>query len=243
MMMREERQGWRGGRISLDMPMRSSLPTQSSHAVEKQMKEKIKYKQPSSPGGRLASFLNSLSIKQTPRRRNQSPQHSRSRMKRRARVGGGKGGAALAISGVPALLIPNHRQVVSLPNYNNGNVKATGLRNEALDEKRIKELVWLDEKFKFSSGFSEKHKNFSNGLSEKDRIWVDEYPSEEKEFRKLDEIDAGAESDSSSDLFELQNYDLGCYSSGLPALESSSTSFSRYACGVLEHWKSTTGIA
>ncbi|CBI27318.3 unnamed protein product, partial [Vitis vinifera] len=40
-------------------------------------------------------------------RRNQSPQHSRSRMKRRARVGGGKGGAALAISGVPALLIPS----------------------------------------------------------------------------------------------------------------------------------------
>uniref|UniRef100_A0A803QQ28 Uncharacterized protein n=1 Tax=Cannabis sativa TaxID=3483 RepID=A0A803QQ28_CANSA len=29
-----------------------------------------------------------------------------------------------------------------------------------------------------------------------------------------------AASDSSSDLFELQNYDLGCYSSGLPVYET-----------------------
>jgi hypothetical protein len=50
---------------------------------------------------------------------------------------------------------------------------------------------------------------------------VDQYPSEEKECRKFDEVDDGTESDSSSDLFELQNYDLaGTYSNGLPVYET-----------------------
>ncbi|PON97238.1 hypothetical protein TorRG33x02_069940 [Trema orientale] len=57
-----------GGRISLDMPRRNlNLHHHDHHdhvhhhhvVMEKQIKEK-KYKQPSSPGGRLASFLNSL---------------------------------------------------------------------------------------------------------------------------------------------------------------------------------------
>ncbi|XP_062111499.1 protein BIG GRAIN 1-like E [Humulus lupulus] len=61
--------GSSGGRISLDMPRRSVLNLHNHHdhhdhhhhhgVLEKQIKEK-KYKQPSSPGGRLASFLNSL---------------------------------------------------------------------------------------------------------------------------------------------------------------------------------------
>lgn len=252
MMMREERQAWRGGRISLDMPMRNSLPSQSSHAVEKQMKEKIKYKQPSSPGGRLASFLNSL-FNQTNSKKKKSKSTAQSikdeeespggRRKRRSSISHFRSSSTADSKSVysssssgfrtppPYANTPtktykdfrnysDHRQVVSLPNYNNGNAKATGLRNEAMDGKRIKDLAWLDDRFKFSNGFSEKHKNFINGLSDKDRIWADEYPSEEKDFRKLDEIDAGAESDSSSDLFELQNYDLGCYSSGLPVYET-----------------------
>ncbi|KAL9325097.1 hypothetical protein ACSQ67_005742 [Phaseolus vulgaris] len=52
---------------------------------------------------------------------------------------------------------------------------------------------------------------------------VDKCSAEEKEItqiRKFNEVDDGAESDSSSDLFELQNYDLGYYSSGLPVYET-----------------------
>ena len=78
---------------------------------------------------------------------------------------------------------------------------------------------------------SEKQRNNNNNkgnhelLLEKDRILVDnKYSSEEKEtttqFKNLNEVDDGAESDSSSDLFELQNYDLGYYSSGLPVYET-----------------------
>lgn len=263
MLMREERQAWRGGRISLDMPMRNSLPAaqSSAHAhahaltAEKQMKEKIKYKQPSSPGGRLASFLNSL-FNQTNSKKKKSKSTSQSikdeeespggRRKRRSSISHFRSSStadsksvysssssgfrtpppyanANANANTPIKTYKDfrsysdHRQVVSLPN---GNI-IKGNRNETLEEKRIKELAWLDEKFKFSNGSSEKHKNFSNrkgGVSsplDQDR---------EKEFRKLEEdeeIDVGAESDSSSDLFELQNYELGCcYSNGLPVYET-----------------------
>ena len=273
MVMREEsRQGWRGGRISLDMPMRNSqLPAQSSHAhvhvhahahahthaVEKQMKEKIKYKQPSSPGGRLASFLNSL-FNQTNSKKKKSKSTAQSikdeeespggRRKRRSSISHFQSSStadsksSVYSSSSSGFRTPppyaantpiktykdfrsysDHRQVVSLPN---GNVKGAGTGTAAaLDEKRIKELAWLDEKFRFSNGFSDqKHKNFRNGISERERSWAEECPLEEKELmRKLveNEIDGGAESDSSSDLFELQNYELGgCYSSGLPVYET-----------------------
>ena len=66
--------------------------------------------------------------------------------------------------------------------------------------------------------------------SEKERVnWVArDYPSDLVEVKRLgllrrfddDDDDDGADSDSSSDLFELQNYDLGCYSSGLPVYET-----------------------
>ena len=49
--------------------------------------------------------------------------------------------------------------------------------------------------------------------------WID--PSEEKDqFVKFSEVDDGGESNSSSNLFELQNYDLGYCSSGLPVFDS-----------------------
>ncbi|KAL0446985.1 UNVERIFIED_CONTAM: protein BIG GRAIN 1-like E [Sesamum latifolium] len=48
-------------RMSLDMPMRNPIPAEYHIMDQKQMiKENKKHKQPSSPGGRLASFLNSL---------------------------------------------------------------------------------------------------------------------------------------------------------------------------------------
>lgn len=248
--MREERlQGYKGGRMSLDVPMRNSnsLPQQSHHGVqvlEKQMimKEK-KYKQPSSPGGRLASFLNSL-FSQSASKKKKSKSTTQS-MKDEEESPGGRRKRRISISHFrssstadsksiysssssgfrtppPYAQTPtksykdfrsysDHKHVVSLSKYNNdGQVRSTSLHNEVLD----------DQKFKFSNGISEKCKNLGNGFSQKDRIWLEKCPSDEKDFRKFSEVDDGAESDSSSDLFELQNYDLGYYSSGLPVYET-----------------------
>ncbi|XP_043721083.1 protein BIG GRAIN 1-like E [Telopea speciosissima] len=79
---------------------------------------------------------------------------------------------------------------------------STGLQHELVDENRNIDLAWLDEKFKFYNEFLEKSKNYGCGSLEKDR-------TSEKILRNFVEEDDGGESESSSDLFELQNRDLG----------------------------------
>ncbi|KAK9156110.1 hypothetical protein Sjap_003590 [Stephania japonica] len=78
-----------------------------------------------------------------------------------------------------------------------------------LNEKRKTDLARLDDKLKFidvvlEKGSTNKVSSESNGTM----------------FSDFKEMDEGADSDSSSDLFELQNYDLGVYSSGLPVYET-----------------------
>lgn len=249
--MREDhRYPWRGGRMSLDVPMRNPLP-QQSHTVEKQILKEKKYKQPRSPGGRLASFLNSL-FNQTSSKKKKSKSATQSmkdedespggRRKRRSSISHFRTSStadtkSLYSSSSSGFRTPppyahtpiksykdlrsysDHKQVLSLSKHN-GNVKSTVFQNEVLDDKRNTDLSWLDEKFKCSDTFAEKPKSLGHRYLEKDRIWVDQYQPEDKIFRKFDEVDDGAESDSSSDLFELQNYDLGIYSSGLPVYET-----------------------
>ncbi|XP_044489843.1 protein BIG GRAIN 1-like E [Mangifera indica] len=259
--LKEERQAWRGGRISLDVPMmRESLPQHANpacyqkqshhHGIEKPIKEK-KYKQPSSPGGRLASFLNSL-FSQSSSKKKKSKSSTPS-MKDDEESPGGRRKRRISISHFrsssttdskslysssnsgfrtppPYAHTPtksykdlrsysDHKHVVSLSTKHNGQaqaLKSTAFQNEVLEDKKINtDLPWLDEKLKFNNNAcSDKYKNSGNH-TEKDRIWV-----EEKEFKKFNEIDDGADSDSSSDLFELQNYDLGIYSNGLPVYET-----------------------
>lgn len=262
--MREDKQALREGRISLDMPMRNvnALPTQS-HGLEKQMMKEKKHKQPSSPGGRLASFLNSL-FNQTSSKKKKSKSCTTQSMKDEEESPGGRrkrrssishfrssntttadSKASMYSSSTSGFRTPppysqtptkslykdlrsysDHKQVM-VPNLSkyNGQVKSsTAFPSEALDSKSNTDMDWLDENFKFSTnGVSDKYHKYSNKeLSRKDRIWEDQYPPEEKEFRKfINELDDGADSDSSSDLFELQNYDLGDhYSSGLPVYET-----------------------
>ncbi|KAK7307039.1 hypothetical protein VNO77_39746 [Canavalia gladiata] len=253
--MREERHGHRA-RISLDMPMRSLLP-QQFHGMEKQMKEK-KHKQPSSPGGRLASFLNSL-FSQSASKKKKSKSSTQS-MKDEDESPGGRRRRRSSISHFrssstadstksiysslssgfrtpPYVQTPtksckefrtfsaDHKHAVSLlSTKHNGHVKSsTTLQNELLwDDKRKREPSLLfDDNYKHNSNVvSEKQRNWGSELLEKDRMWMDKYSAEEKEIKKFNEVDDGAESDSSSDLFELQNYDLGYYSSGLPVYET-----------------------
>ncbi|XP_057493112.1 protein BIG GRAIN 1-like E [Actinidia eriantha] len=224
-LVREERQqGWKsGGRISLDMPfMRNSIPSQGQ-VMEKQTKDK-KYKQPSSPGRRLASFLNSLFHQTTRKKKSKSTTTTQSMKdyedespggrRRRSSISHFRSGSntdskTIYLSSSSGFRTPppypqtkiirdlrsysDHKQLVTnLSKYNAAPAKNTTsvLQNDH---------VLLDGKFK----------NFGNGVLEKDR-----------EFRKFGEADEGGESDSSSDLFELENYDLGYYSSGLPVYET-----------------------
>lgn len=81
---------------------------------------------------------------------------------------------------------------------------------------------------KDEAGCVEKQKKKKKNCGEKDRGWVEKMVAEEIELRKIDDIidniidddDDGGETDSSSDLFELQIYDLDYYSTGLPVYES-----------------------
>ncbi|XP_050235904.2 protein BIG GRAIN 1-like E [Mercurialis annua] len=221
---------WKGGRKSLDLPMRPNqvLPQQAHHhTVEKQILKEKKYKQPSSPGGRLASFLNSL-FNQTSSKKKKSKSAAQSmkdddespggRRKRRSSISHFRSSSittdtkSLYSSSSSGFRTPpptknyrsnsDHTQIISLPKQN-GNAKSTGLLLSDIDKKNTDLLC------------DPKTKNLDNHrVSENDRIW------NEKEFRKFDAVDDGAESDSSSDLFELQNYDLGIYSSGLPVYET-----------------------
>ncbi|KAB5544593.1 hypothetical protein DKX38_012705 [Salix brachista] len=258
-MREDQKHSWRGVRMSLDVPMRNPLPhhlRQQSHTVEKKIPKEKKYKQPSSPGGRLASFLNSL-FNQTSSKKKKSKSTTQSmkdddespggRRKRRISISHFRSSStttdtkSLYSSSSSGFRTPppyahinhtksykefrsnsDHRQIVSLPEQK-GIAKSMDFRNEMLDDKKNTDLSWLKEKYKFTDGFSYDQnvpKNRGNQHLEKDRPWVDQYPSEEKECRKFDEVDGGTESDSSSDLFELQNYDLGSYSNGLPVYET-----------------------
>ncbi|KAK4260969.1 hypothetical protein QN277_004026 [Acacia crassicarpa] len=254
--MREDhRHSGHRGRISLDMPMRSLLP-QHFHSLEKHGggKEKKHNKQPSSPGGRLASFLNSLFSQSASKKKKAKSKSTSQSMKdedespggrrlRRSSISHFRSSSTTADSSKslyssfssgfrtpPYVQTPtksckefrtfsenqkqNQQQAavsVTKCNYNNiGHVKSTSFQNVTLwDDKKKRDHqkpTILDENYKTSR----------NVVSEKQCP-----PPEEKEFKKfINEVDDGAESDSSSDLFELQNYDLGYYPSGLPVYET-----------------------
>ncbi|KAJ8774638.1 hypothetical protein K2173_017084 [Erythroxylum novogranatense] len=247
------------GRMSLDVPMITSLPHQlSQHSVDKQIFKEKKHKQPSSPGGRLASFLNSL-FSQTSLKKKKSKSSSKS-MKDEDENQSGRRKRRSSISHFPSLSstdakslcsssssgfrtpppfaqtpiknykefrsfsdhkqlefrsLSDHKQLSSLSNQN-GNAKSISLQN---GKKNI-DPSSLDEKFKLKDNSSQNHKNDDIKYLEKDRKRVDQDPHEEKGSRNFNEIDDGADSDSSSDLFELENHNLGIYSSGLPVYET-----------------------
>lgn len=251
-MMREDRHAHRA-RISLDMPMRSLLP-QQFHGMEKQVAKEKKHKQPSSPGGRLASFLNSL-FSQSASKKKKSKSSSQSmkdeddspsgRRRRRSSISHFRSSSNADSKSIYSSLssgfrtppyvqtptksckefrtLSDQKHAVPLSTTkSNGHVKPspTTLQNEFWDDKKKREPTLLDDNYKHGNVLTEKQRNWGNELAEKDRIWLNKYSTDGKEIRKFNEVDEGAESDSSSDLFELQNYDLGYYSSGLPVYET-----------------------
>ncbi|KAK9106759.1 hypothetical protein Syun_022770 [Stephania yunnanensis] len=239
-MMRDvaERPSWGGRRMSLDVP--DSFSSQSHRVVvDKQVIKEKKYKQPRSPGGRLASFLNSL-FHQTASKKKKSKSNASQPLKDEDESPGGRRKRRSSISHFQSSSSSEMKSLYSSsgnsgfrtpPPYNvNTPTKCyrdiattysdkkrmnivpssrctTGQVDGLVTEKRKMDLARLDEKFKFIdvvSGNTNKVSSESNGTM----------------FSDLKEMDEGADSDSSSDLFELQNYDLGVYSSGLPVYET-----------------------
>lgn len=279
-----------GGRISLDMPRRNLnlLHHHHDHALhnhhhhhhvvmEKQIKEK-KYKQPSSPGGRLASFLNSLFNQSSSKKKiksksttststhsmkdyDQDDQSGGGRRKRRSSIShfGSSSTNTTTDSKASSLysynssssgfrtpppyaqLTPtknfrsfsdNHKQLVStLSKFNNNNVNKAPQSDHIQEVKDLLSLTSDQKEKKNNTKGSSNALSFDNQKDKINRVENHHHPhhdlkkyhqSSEKKgvFRKFDEEDEGGDSDSSSDLFELQNYDLGCYSSGLPVYET-----------------------
>ncbi|KAK8659340.1 hypothetical protein V6N13_029545 [Hibiscus sabdariffa] len=227
---RDERQPLKGGRISLDVPRRRNPLLQPSH--EKQVNKEKKHKKPSSPGGKLASFLNSL-FNQTGYKKKKNSKSTQSTKGEEESPGGGRRKRRMSIS--------HFRSSSTVDTKSFYSSSSSGFRTPppyaATPTKSYKGSDLLNEKkkekSKFVDGILEKYKNL--GTHHRDmnnrNARVDRFQSEEKGFRKFGEIDDGAaDSDSSSDLFELQSFDLGIYSSGLPVFETTNMdSFKRGA--------------
>lgn len=276
-------------RLSLDVPMlRNAISTQTAVLVmdhqKKQTTKEKKHKQPSSPGGRLASFLNSLfnqkSISSSRKKKSSSSSNSKYSMKDdnellddESPAGGWRRKRRSSISHFRSTTTtadakslysssssgfrtppPYAQTTAPTPNKSYKDLNQLHLmaliskptngfvhsdddhrHNSITNIKNDSDYTWLDEKLGFintsehTESYYKQHRNNINALIPDKKIqsnWpADRYlstTSEEKEFKKfnVDGDDDGADSDSSSDLFELPNYDLGCFSSGLPVYET-----------------------
>lgn len=205
-------------RRSLDMPIMRSNPNPPDyhHIIEsKQIKDQSKkFKQPSSPGGRLATFLNSL-FNQTPLKKKKKSSKSAAaakdfeeespggRRKRRSsishfRITSTAKNAAAADNGSgfrtppPYAITPtkSYKELTRFAEHNSISLP------QICAERNGADCAWIEEKLRVSEKI--------NGGN----------------LRKLSEEDDGAESDSSSDLFDLPNHDLDFFSSSLPVYES-----------------------
>ncbi|KAJ0242814.1 Protein BIG GRAIN 1-like E [Hirschfeldia incana] len=235
-----------GRRISLDLPIRCSEQVHNLHQdhLEKQevktIKERIgnvRHKHPSSPGGKIVSFINSLfhqagskksKTKSKPTDREVDEEiHGGGWMRRRRRssishfLSSSRPNSATTTtttSSSKSLFSSSSSGFRTPPPYSNTRTKnykqflnftSTTNKVELLEEKKInKELFWTDEKLQVMES-----------LSEKKNVWCDHDDDDDRTIkREGNNDDDGMESDSSSDLFELQNYELS--RGGLPVYET-----------------------
>lgn len=252
------------GRLSLDIPnnRRNSIPLQAmmmenrnSVPLKAMMmdpnqvmikKNEKKYKQPSSPGGKLAHFLNSL-FNQTSSKKSKSKSTTSTqsikdedespsgwRRKRRSSISlfrSGNSNTTIASDTKPT---PHPYDMPQTP------AKRTSYKDlrSYSDHKPTYEVTKIplnenynkNENHKIkSTGFSDKKRSPENMLVEKVRVCDVKHDDhgqkydptvEIREFKRFILDDDDGDSDSSSDLFELTNCDLGYYSSGLPVFET-----------------------
>ncbi|KAF6142829.1 hypothetical protein GIB67_002693 [Kingdonia uniflora] len=206
---REERQAC-GGRttsvLSVDMHMRNETLEQS-YQTEKIIKEKM-YKQPSSPGAKFVSFLNSFFNQAASVKRKKSKSSSLSVHKDKD-IKSVYSSSSTGVTTFPPT--DAYKDLRSYSDQKTVNTTSKGKDHQVRpilleDEKKIRDFSWLEDKFKVTVGFQQKNKVFdTTDRFQSDEIWP-----------KKEDYEEGQESDSSSDLFELNNYDLGAVSTGLP---------------------------
>ncbi|XP_019164648.1 PREDICTED: protein BIG GRAIN 1-like E isoform X2 [Ipomoea nil] len=213
-------QAWRSsGRMSLDMPpvpaiKLSSTPFGTSSQMEKPAVSAMKGKIPSSPGGKLASFLNSLFNQKTS-----------SKKKKKQKLNSNDNEDSQTPSGWIRRRRSSLSELYAKRSSSNTTVSASsnsGFRTPPPYPKNssCKDNHNPESMFKFiSSGISSERRTM---MMTSVHHWADEYPSEEHEERKFeDDYDQGTDSDSSSDLFDLPNRELlDCYSTGLPVYQT-----------------------
>ncbi|KFK41340.1 hypothetical protein AALP_AA2G117600 [Arabis alpina] len=242
-----------GRRVSLDLPIRCSEQVHhlnqehlENHEVTtiKERISNVRHKQPSSPGGKIASFLNSLfhqasskknKSKSKPtdreveeeipgggwmrRRRRSSISHflssSRSNSTTTTTTTTSSSSKSLFSSSSSGFRTPPPYLNTPTKNYKQFLNYTSATNQVEVDEKKTnKESSWLDERLKVMES-----------LSEKKKVWADHHDDDDNDhddsrIKRVGDVhdDDGMESDSSSDLFELQNYELS--RGGLPVYET-----------------------
>ncbi|CAI9767958.1 unnamed protein product [Fraxinus pennsylvanica] len=206
-------------RMSLDVPPTTMMIHSFPLQMEKQMKEK-KHKQPSSPGGKLAHFLNSL-FNQTSSKKKKSKSSTQSVKESEEESPGYRKKRRSSISFFHT--ITNTADSKSIDSSSSSGFRTPPPAPYACHPtKRNTGYAFSHDKIRFNNGTLEKNKNSNLGYSNRSRKnWPNhQFSLGEEEFRKINDFDDGGDSDSSSDLFDLPNHDLDYYSSGLPVYES-----------------------
>ncbi|XP_073301049.1 protein BIG GRAIN 1-like E [Primulina huaijiensis] len=219
-------QGQRAARMSLDSTMQDDITPRDQTKDSYKSKENKKHRQPSSPGGKLASFLNSLfnQTRSKKKRKSQSvgPKYLQEkeipseRRERRSSISHFRNvdsksrnfclssGFMQSTPTKPGKEVKFRDLFERQKHKDGGNVKPNSLQNQFCTEKKCTDDAWIEEI------------NKNSGMN-----WIDDqYTSEEKEFRKFSDCDDGGDTDTSSDLFELPNCDFEFYSNGRPVYET-----------------------
>ncbi|GAA0162822.1 hypothetical protein LIER_18834 [Lithospermum erythrorhizon] len=236
-----ERQPWKTQRISFDMHnLRNNSQT---FVIEKQTTKEKKHKQPKSPGGKLASFLNSLFNQTSSKKKKSSkslkddeecPDERRRRRSSISHVFATRSNFNNNSDTKPSIYPSSITGFRTPPPYSYTTKKSNQELHGYISHQKVLSLNRVDEKKQgiserkdydwLSKGYQETYKSLSSKYPEKSKnTWSDhKIPVDKKEFKKFNEdYDDGADSDSSSDLFELKNYDIDCYScTGLPVYET-----------------------
>lgn len=240
-------------RMSLDMPKHkeNSIPLQAMLIDPMMVNKEKKSKQPSSPGGKLAHFLNSLfnqtsskkSKSKTKPAKDEDESPSGWRRKRRSSIShfrSGNTNSTTTTTSTANTIMSDSRSLFSTSTSSGFRTPqpyhVAHTPTKSTSYKDQKSYSYLKppptqvtkipnngnlnkiENFNIKSDFLDKKTIFTNGLVEKVKIF-EEKQEDVKEYKRFINEDDG-DSDSSSDLFELNNCDLGYCSSGLPVYET-----------------------